>query len=110
MTRPLAADRPPSEFVGEDRIRWNRVVRVLKAQRLWEPTDADLVSAYTEACRRSRVGRVVGRPDLDAERDALTLADALLLTPAARRRAGMNPRVPTGGAHFEAGSSISGVV
>jgi phage terminase small subunit len=102
------AERPPDEFQGEDRVLWLRVMRALRRQRLWEPTDADLVTLYVVKVTRARAARGAGRPDLEAERDVMALADRLLLTPDARRRAGMNPKVPTGG-HAEANGSISGV-
>jgi hypothetical protein len=102
-------ERPPDEFVGADRVLWLRVMRVLRNEGRFQPTDAELISLFVAACSRARVARAVGRPDVEAERDAVALAGALLISPDARRRHDMNPKLPGGVPLTEATSSISGI-
>jgi P27 family predicted phage terminase small subunit len=97
----------PEDFDQEARALHARTLRALQEQGTWRDHDADLLRRYVQreqdareyrsALRedgrfiRSR-GRIYAHPAIDKERDALrdvqALADALVLTPDARRRHG----------------------
>ena len=105
--RPVPA---PPDFTPELRHLWNRVQRQLRRQATWADTDADVLESYcraVEVAQRARAeaavaplttdgsrGQLVPHPAHKAAReaasDARAYAAALLLTPASRRRAGID--------------------
>lgn len=89
---------------------WRDTQRALRGQATWQDTDAPLLEAYVRSvatARRCRAdaeaepyvtgskGQMVPHPGVrmaaEAERDAAKLAEALLLTPQARRRHDIRP-------------------
>jgi P27 family predicted phage terminase small subunit len=106
--RPVPA---PPDFTPELRHLWHRVQRPLRRQATWADTDADVLESYCRAVevaqraraedrRRAAHGRTVRADNSsriprtkaarEAASDARAYAAALLLTPASRRRAGID--------------------
>ncbi|MGI8462578.1 MAG: P27 family phage terminase small subunit [Solirubrobacterales bacterium] len=101
-SRPIP---PPDEFPKDMRVIWHAAQRQLRLQGTWENTDCQLLESYVRAiltARRAAAaaadrpfvegsrGQLVAHPAVkaaaEAERDACRFAQALLLTPDARRR------------------------
>jgi P27 family predicted phage terminase small subunit len=100
---------PPENFTDEERKVWLQAQHQLRSQGTWKPADRDLLEQYSRAivlARQARqnaaaqpvvegsAGQPVPSPSIkiarDAEADARACATDLLLTPAARRRAGVD--------------------
>lgn len=99
------------------RALWRRVRRQLEADGTWTPVAAESVDRFVRVSERARHARaritepgqwtalvshrqLVQHPDVktarEAERDAHEYASALLLTPAARKRAGLEEPIDDG--------------
>jgi P27 family predicted phage terminase small subunit len=97
----------PADFDQHARALWAKSLKALQEQGTWRDHDTELLERYVRreqdarACRAAIVEkgrfidagkRIYAHPALDKERDALrdvqALADALVLTPDARRRHG----------------------
>src|SRR6188472_2156817 len=100
---------PPDDFTDEQRKVWLQAQHQLRTQGTWKPADRDLLEQYTRAvvlARQARLdaaerpvvegsaGQPVPSPSTkiarDAEADARAAAADLLLSPASRRRAGVD--------------------
>lgn len=110
-------DHPPVKPHGLDakaRTLWNLTWRALMAQGTWQPSDVEALARYVAAVQTARTmrtaaqdrpwvegstGQLVAHPGwkvaADADRDAHRYAEALLLTPASRRRAGVGAARPS---------------
>ena len=97
---------PPGDLdVGSKRF-WERTLEHLREQRTWQDSDVPLLERYVRACENARharakippegttrgsQGQLVEHPAIktarEAERDAHKYAEALILTPDARRKA-----------------------
>jgi P27 family predicted phage terminase small subunit len=102
--------KPPADLDEVAVALWNRVLRELQDQGTWQASDVGVLERYVRAVRRAAAarelvdregfttsgarGQLVAHPALriarDAERDAHEYANALLLTPRARRLAGIS--------------------
>jgi P27 family predicted phage terminase small subunit len=101
---------PPADLDGPARRLWYGLQRHLREQGTWQPSDLGALERYVRAVLRAdraraeleqagslttagSQGQPVAHPALriarEAERDAAEYARDLLLTPAARRRAGI---------------------
>ncbi len=107
-SRPAPAAPYPRRSAGW--LLWLETIHALKAQGTWRDEDVPLLASYTHSvltanqARRTleeeglttqtKDGRAVAHPLIrvarEAEADARAAATALLLTPAARRRAGVD--------------------
>lgn len=101
--------KPPADLDEAAVALWNRVLRELRDQGTWQASDVGCLERYVRAALRARAAReVVDRDGLiaeggrgqpiahpalriarDSERDAAEYARDLLLTPRARRLAGV---------------------
>jgi P27 family predicted phage terminase small subunit len=109
--------RPPADFDREAKATWRVALAELERDGSWTPAVAPLLEAYCRALATARMARtriayrferfgeaqayfstgstkqLCPHPDLAisraAEADARALAEALLLSPSARRRAGV---------------------
>jgi phage terminase small subunit len=105
--------QPPKDFSPDARDIWAAAQRQLRAQGTWERTDAALLEMYCRnvlAARAARADadnlrygdammmRAALKQAADSEAAALAIARALLLTPEARRRAGVKPPSANGAA------------
>lgn len=102
--------KPPSDFDEAAVAVWNRVLRELRDQGTWQPSDVGALERYVRAVRRAATAQAIvaqegltstgGRDQpiahpavriaRDAERDAAEYARDLLLTPRSRRLAGVS--------------------
>ena len=107
---PTGWIKPPADLDEAAVALWNRVLRELREQGTWQASDVGALERYVRAVRRAAAarelvglegmtttgarGQLVAHPALriarDAERDAHDYAAALLLTPRARRLAGIS--------------------
>ena len=107
-SRPAPAAPYPRRSAGW--LLWLETIHALKAQGTWRDEDVPLLASYTHSvltadqARRTLEedglttltadGRAIAHPLIrvarEAEADARAAATALLLTPAARRRAGVD--------------------
>ena len=106
---------PPGDLDEESKDLWTRVQHDLRRQGTWTKSDRDALERYVRAAARARHARVeldrhgsltavgsqgqpVPHPAVriarEAERDAAEYARDLLLTPRARRAAGVMERTP----------------
>jgi len=102
--------RAPDALDAEARTLWQDTLRALVAQGTWEDQDTEALLRYVAAVSTARTmraaatakpwtegstGQLVAHPGFkvaaDADRDAARYAADLLLTPAARKRAGVQP-------------------
>jgi P27 family predicted phage terminase small subunit len=100
---------PPKDFTDDEHVVWNAAQKQLRAQGTWRDVDRELLATYCRnvvAAKAARAvaakepyvegsaGQVVAHPATkvarEAEGDARACAEALLLTPSARRRAGLD--------------------
>src|SRR4051794_24620657 len=111
------ASRPPTapdDLDAAARRLWRDTWRALDAQGTWQPHDVAALARYVRAEQTARAMRAVAREApfttgstgqlvphpgwkvaAEADRDAAQRAAELLLTPAARKRAGLaGPSVP----------------
>jgi P27 family predicted phage terminase small subunit len=107
--RRLDPTMPPPELDKRARRLWQQTLAQLKAQGTWKDTDWPLLERYVRAWERAllaregmggevttkgSMGQLVQHPNLktarDAEHDAHQYATDLLLTPASRKRAGLD--------------------
>jgi P27 family predicted phage terminase small subunit len=99
----------PHDFTEPMRVIWRKTIRQLHEQGTWQDSDVGCLERYVRAVFRAQAARTivasegmtaegsngqpVAHPALriarEAERDAAEYARDLLLTPAARRRAGV---------------------
>jgi P27 family predicted phage terminase small subunit len=112
MTPP----KPPADFAAPERSLWRRSIVALTEIGLWHASDTDPLERYCRACATARLARertarrvkageagytalgsmkqLVTHPDVELERrahlDADHFAQQLGLTPAARRRLGVD--------------------
>jgi P27 family predicted phage terminase small subunit len=111
----VRADRPipaPDDLDAEANVLWRATQRHLRAQGTWQDADAPLLESYVRSVTVARAarlaaksesfvegseGQLVAHPGLsvaaEAERDAARYAQALLLTPEARKRHEIVPRL-----------------
>lgn len=100
--------RAPDALDAEARTLWQDTLRALVGQGTWEDQDTEALLRYVAAVSTARTmraaatatpwtegstGQLVAHPGFkvsaDADRDAARYAADLLLTPAARKRAGV---------------------
>jgi P27 family predicted phage terminase small subunit len=100
---------PPETFAADERKVWNAAQKQLRAQGTWRDVDRELLATYCRNVVAAREARVVAASEpyvegsaaqpvahpaikvaREAESDARAAAEALLLTPSARRRAGLD--------------------
>jgi hypothetical protein len=111
---------PPKDFNADQRDVWSAAQRQLRLQGTWAKTDAPLLAMYVQnlfAARQARIDadnlrygdalqmRAALKQAADSEAAALAIARALLLTPEARRRAGVKPPSVNG-----AGDELSALI
>jgi len=109
---------PPTDLDAKAKRLWRDTRNALQEQGDWIDSDAQALERYVRACERARLardgiprdedgrlvltapgskGQIVQHPNVktarEAERDAADYAAALLLTPAARKRADVRPPV-----------------
>lgn len=103
----------PDDLDDESLALFNLKLAELRDQQTWKDSDADLLERYVRCLQRARLaraaagdtpfttggtGRVYLHPGVSvaqqAERDAHVYADALILTPAARKRHGLGSDTP----------------
>lgn len=113
----MTTQPPPADFDATARRAWRVALAELQTVGSWTPATGELLAAYCRALMAARLareriarraaehgddeaytthgsqGQKVQAPDLktmrDAERDAVGYAAALMLTPAARKRLGI---------------------
>jgi P27 family predicted phage terminase small subunit len=110
MDRMPAAPHPPSDFGEPARRLWSATLKALRDQGSWQHSDRGALERYVRAMLRAADARAVAERDgliaaggrgqpiahpalriaRDAERDAAEYARDLLLTPRARRLAGIS--------------------
>jgi P27 family predicted phage terminase small subunit len=103
------APQPPADFDDAAKKTWRSSLKALRDQGTWQDSDRDALERYCRAVSRARGARAVvasegltavgstGQPVThpavriarEAERDAAEYARDLLLTPRARRTAGV---------------------
>lgn len=107
MTRPRPVP-PPDDLPEPGKDLWRATQRALRRQGTWQDSDAQLLELYVRAVvtyrtatetaarepfTRGSRGQTVAHPALRLQRDSgadvARYGDALLLTPAARKRAGL---------------------
>jgi P27 family predicted phage terminase small subunit len=113
---PRYTAKVPADLDKESKDLWALTKRQLQAQGTWKESDAAVLERYVRALERARIaradlvvpsgkstaikltttgstGQLVQHPSVktarEAELDAQKYADSLLLTPDARRRAGL---------------------
>lgn len=103
---------PPEGLDSDSRKLWFTTQRALKRQLTWQDTDAPLLERYVRAAQRARdarkaaqrtpyvkgsAGQLTAHPGMrlarEAEKDQHEYAAALILTPEARKRHGIEPPI-----------------